>query len=167
MCLVLLSTGVSWCCRHTNANAMAGFWLHSRTSSQKKRGESVRRVRVCLIVCVCMCVCVCVCVCTCVCTCVCVCVCGHVYVCVCVCSCVCVCGCVLCTPGYVQLGAIYCIQCLVAGWRRLKWWLKLQVIFRKRATNHRALLRKMTCKDKASYDPTPPCTTCMHRYGHA
>ena len=28
--------------------------------------------------------------------------------------------------------------------------LRLQVIFRKRATNYRALLRKMTYKDKAS-----------------
>ena len=35
--------------------------------------------------------------------------------------------------------------------------LKLQVIFRKRATNNRAFLRKMTYKDKASYDSTPPC----------
>jgi len=33
----------------------------------------------------------------------------------------------------------------------------LQVIFRKRATNYRALLRKMTYEDKASYDSTPPC----------
>jgi len=30
--------------------------------------------------------------------------------------------------------------------------LKLQVIFRKKATHYRALLRKMTYKDKASYD---------------
>jgi len=37
----------------------------------------------------------------------------------------------------------------------------LQVIFRKRATNYRALLRKMTYKDKASYDSTPPCTTSV------
>jgi len=35
--------------------------------------------------------------------------------------------------------------------------LKLQVISRKRATNHRALLRKITYEDKASYDSTPPC----------
>jgi len=27
----------------------------------------------------------------------------------------------------------------------------------KRATNYRALRRKMTYKDKASYDSTPPC----------
>ena len=47
--------------------------------------------------------------------------------------------------------------------------LKLQVIFRKRATNYRALLRKMTytdkrrmtCKDKASYTSLPPSTFTM------
>ena len=33
---------------------------------------------------------------------------------------------------------------------------QLQIIFRKRATNHRAL-QKMTCKDKASYGSSPPC----------
>ena len=44
------------------------------------------------------------------------------------------------------------------GWRRLTGCCKLKVIFCKRATNSRALLRKMTCKDKASYDSTPPCT---------
>jgi len=32
-----------------------------------------------------------------------------------------------------------------------------EVLFRKRATNHRALLRKMTYKDKASYGSSPPC----------
>ena len=37
--------------------------------------------------------------------------------------------------------------------------LKLQVIFRKRATNYKALLRKMTYKHKASYGSSPPCTT--------
>jgi len=36
--------------------------------------------------------------------------------------------------------------------------LKLQVISHKRANNYRALLRKMTYKDKASHDSTPPCT---------
>jgi len=34
----------------------------------------------------------------------------------------------------------------------------LQVIFRRRATNYRGFLRKMTCKDKASYGSWPPCT---------
>ena len=42
-------------------------------------------------------------------------------------------------------------------WRKVIRCLKLQVIFRKRATMYRALLQKMTCRDKASYDFTPPC----------
>jgi len=42
------------------------------------------------------------------------------------------------------------------GWRRLIECLKLQVICHKRATNYRALLRKMTYEDKAFYDATPP-----------
>jgi len=45
-------------------------------------------------------------------------------------------------------------------WRRLIGCLKLQV-FRKRATNYRALLRKMTCTDKATYGSSPPCTGDM------
>jgi len=45
------------------------------------------------------------------------------------------------------------------GWQRCIECLKLQVIYRKRATNYRALLRKMTCEDKASYDFTPLCMT--------
>jgi len=44
-------------------------------------------------------------------------------------------------------------------WPRLIGCLKLQVIFRKRATNHRALLRKMTSEDKALYASTPLCMT--------
>jgi len=36
------------------------------------------------------------------------------------------------------------------GWRRPMECLKLRVIFRKRATNYKALLRKMTFRDKAS-----------------
>ena len=44
------------------------------------------------------------------------------------------------------------------GWCRVKRCLKLQVIYRKRATNHGALLWNMIYKDKAFYDSTPPCT---------
>ena len=44
------------------------------------------------------------------------------------------------------------------GWRRPIGCLKLHVIFCKRATYSRALLRKMTYKGNASYDSTPPCT---------
>ena len=45
------------------------------------------------------------------------------------------------------------------GWRRTIGCLALQVAFRKRATNYRALLRKMTYKDKASYGSAPPCSS--------
>ena len=44
------------------------------------------------------------------------------------------------------------------GWRRLIGCLKLQVIFRKRATKYRALLRKLTSKGQAYYGSSPPCT---------
>ena len=44
------------------------------------------------------------------------------------------------------------------GWRRCIGCLKLQVSFRKRATNYGALLQKMTHKDKASYGSVPPCS---------
>jgi len=48
------------------------------------------------------------------------------------------------------------------GRRRLTGCLRLQVIFRKRATNYSALLRKMTYEGKAFHDSTPPCTlTCL------
>ena len=43
------------------------------------------------------------------------------------------------------------------GWRRCIGCLNLQVSFRKRATKYRALSRKMTSKDKASYASSPPC----------
>jgi len=43
------------------------------------------------------------------------------------------------------------------GWRRPTGCSNLQVIFRKRATKFRALLQKMTHKDKASYGSLPPC----------
>jgi len=42
--------------------------------------------------------------------------------------------------------------CDFTGWRRSIGCLKLQVIFRKRATIYRALLWKMTCEDEASCD---------------
>ena len=43
------------------------------------------------------------------------------------------------------------------GWQRTKGCLKTQVIFRKRATNYKALLRKMTHRNKASYESSPLC----------
>jgi len=45
-------------------------------------------------------------------------------------------------------------------WQRCIRCLKLYISFCKRATNYRAFLRKMTCKDKASYASSPPCS-CM------
>ena len=42
-------------------------------------------------------------------------------------------------------------------WRRLIGSPKLQIIFHKRATKYRSLLRKMTNKDKGSYESLPPC----------
>ena len=44
------------------------------------------------------------------------------------------------------------------GWRRLIGSPKLQIIFHKRATEYRSLLRKMTYKDKGSYESSPPCS---------
>jgi len=48
------------------------------------------------------------------------------------------------------------------GWQKPIGCLKLQVSFHKKATDYRALLQKMTYKDKASYRSSPPCKkTCM------
>ena len=47
---------------------------------------------------------------------------------------------------------------VATGWRRLIGSPKLQIIFHKRATNYRALLRKMTYKDKGSHESSPPCS---------
>jgi hypothetical protein len=52
----------------------------------------------------------------------------------------------------------------ITGWRKLTGCLKLYVIFRKKATDYRALLRKMTYGDKASCDPTPPCNPSWRIY---
>jgi len=52
------------------------------------------------------------------------------------------------------------------GWRRPIGCLKSQDSFRKRATNYRALLRKMTYKDKASYGSSPPCTSVASSFSN-
>jgi len=53
------------------------------------------------------------------------------------------------------------------GWRRLIGSPNLQIIFRKRATKYRSLLRKMTYKDKGSYESSPPCTRLFtHIFTH-
>jgi len=49
-------------------------------------------------------------------------------------------------------------SCMHTRWRRPKRCLKLEVIFRKRATNYRALLWKINYEDTASYGSSPPCT---------
>ena len=67
--------------------------------------------------------------------------------------------------GTVPMG-LSRVLCHCTGFARLVWgteWrrpigcLALQVIFRERTTNYRALWRKMTDKDKASYGSSPPC----------
>jgi len=93
-----------------------------------------------------------------------VCVCVCVRVCACVCACTCVHFFLVC---YTYMWVHGCISqylqhpCGVAtigtGWRRLIGSPKLQIIFHKRATQYRSLLRKMTYKDKGSYESSPPC----------
>ena len=54
--------------------------------------------------------------------------------------------------------AIYrCLEATTTLWRRLIECLKLHVVFRKRATNYKALSRKIMCKDKTSYGGSPTC----------
>jgi len=43
------------------------------------------------------------------------------------------------------------------GWRRLIGSPKVQIIFHKRATKYRSLLRKMTYQDEGSHECSPPC----------
>ena len=52
------------------------------------------------------------------------------------------------------------VSLFTAGWQRYVGFLKLQADFRKRATNYRALLRKMNHADNASYGSSP---LCIHR----
>jgi len=60
---------------------------------------------------------------------------------------------------YIKIGLYLCgVTQIITGWWRLIGCFKLRVIFRKRTTNSRALLRKMTYEDKTSYDSTPPCS---------
>jgi len=50
-----------------------------------------------------------------------------------------------------------CKKYALTGWPRPIGCLKLQVVFRKRATEYWAQLQKMTYKHEASYDSMPPC----------
>jgi len=54
-------------------------------------------------------------------------------------------------------GIIHTWRLIHTGRRRLIGSPKLQIIFHKRATKYRSLLRKMTYKDKGSYESSPPC----------
>jgi len=49
------------------------------------------------------------------------------------------------------------IHMCATGWRRLIGSSELQIIFHKRATEHRSLWQKMTYKDKGSCESSPPC----------
>ena len=57
---------------------------------------------------------------------------------------------IVATPQYMYI-IIFSCTVMCTGWRRPIGYLKLQVIFCKRATNCRALLRKMTYEDKVSF----------------
>jgi len=81
----------------------------------------------------------------------------YIYVYVCVCACTYHIYIYMCIYVYVYVYIARTMEC-DTGWRRLIGYLKLQVFFRKRATNYRSLLRKTTYNDKASCDSTPPCT---------
>jgi len=65
------------------------------------------------------------------------------------------------TAAYIwvscDINRFFVCVCVGTGWRRLIGSLKLQIIFHKRATKYRALLLKMTYKDKGSYESSPPC----------
>jgi len=56
------------------------------------------------------------------------------------------------------------ISHMYTGWPRLIGSPKLHIIFHKRATKCRALLRKMTYSDKGSYESLPPCNIMMRQY---
>ena len=63
----------------------------------------------------------------------------------------------------------FCFSCVFQNvsctrWRRLIGSPKLQIMFHKRATKHRSLLRKIMYKDKGSYVSSPPCSLCHTSY---
>jgi len=59
---------------------------------------------------------------------------------------------------------IYARTYIRTGWRRLIESPKLQIIFHKRATEYRSLLRKMTNQNKGSYESSPPCIISQNQY---
>jgi len=63
-----------------------------------------------------------------------------------------------CTVAKVTVASPTAREHATTGWRRPIGCLISCITFLKRATNYRALLRKMVCKDKASYESSPPST---------
>jgi len=86
------------------------------------------------------------------------------YVCMCLCTKInsSIYTCALCKK---MTSSIYtCAHC--TGWQRLIGSPKLQIMFHKIATKFRSLLRKMTYKDKGSYESSPPCNfRCSRQSG--
>jgi len=70
---------------------------------------------------------------------------------------------VACMSIDVRACMLFCNDYINTGWWRPIGCLKLQVIFRKRVTNCRALLRKITYEQEAPSVTTPPCM-CMCTY---
>jgi len=81
----------------------------------------------------------------------------RVYVCICLRLYVCLCLCVYRLDLLTLTTWYFESMHLSTGWRWCTGRLKLQDSFRKRAANYRALLQKLTYKDKASYASLPPC----------
>jgi len=86
-------------------------------------------------------------------------VCTHVYGDICSCTCMYV---------YVHVcNECSCMQYVYTGWRRLIGSPKMQIIFLKRASKYRSLWRKITYKDKGSYESSPPCSAIsLHVHVH-
>jgi len=71
--------------------------------------------------------------------------------------------------GKYSKAARWCLGIVTAvtldtGRRRVKGCLEFQVMFCKRATNYKVLLRNLTCEDKASYASTPPSTSIINTF---
>ena len=74
------------------------------------------------------------------------------------------CACIsLFNAFFIGLIFRFILLVFVTGWRRPIGCLISCITFRKLAANYRALLRKMTYKDKASYESSPPCTGLVYR----
>jgi len=70
----------------------------------------------------------------------------------------------VCVCAYVCVCRWCAGACVHRGWQGPIECPKMQVSFRKRATNYRALLQKKTYKDKAFNRSSPPST--FHPYVH-